>query len=80
MSAFHGFGAEGEGRRGSTIDSEQRGCYLGIPQNPGHPADRPSVTINPVSTKAGAVQVTGLPNRRCSSSICARQQTALLRA
>ena len=56
MSEFHGRDAEREGRRGSTIDSEKGGCYLGIPQNPGHPTEHPSVTINPVSTKSRAVQ------------------------
>lgn len=45
-----------EGRRGSRIDPERGGRYLGIPQNPAQPARQP-VTINPVSIKPGAVQM-----------------------
>jgi hypothetical protein len=41
MSEFHGLDAEREGRRGSTIDSEEGGGYLGIPQNPGHRPHHP---------------------------------------
>jgi hypothetical protein len=55
MTNFHRHADECEGRRGSTIDSDEGGRYLGIPQNPGHPADRPPVTINSVSTKSRAV-------------------------
>jgi len=46
---------EREGRRGARSAFDEGGRYLGIPQNPGHPAHQP-VTINPVSTKSGAEQ------------------------
>ena len=52
MSEFHRRRAESEGRRGSTIDLEEGGRYLGIPQNPGHAPHQP-VTINPVSHEIG---------------------------
>jgi hypothetical protein len=55
MSAFPRRGEESEGRRGSRIDLEEGGRYLAIPQNRGHAAHEP-LTINPVSTKSGAVQ------------------------
>ena len=56
MSEFHGRGDESEGRTGSRIDLEGGDRYLGIPQNPAHAPHQP-VTINPVSTKSGAVHV-----------------------
>jgi hypothetical protein len=67
MTEFHRRGVEHEGRRGSRIDLQEGGCYLGIPQNPGHAVHEP-VTINPVSTKSGAVHnhraaCTSRPNR-----------------
>src|SRR5262249_9804481 len=37
-----------------TLTRQEGACYLGIPQNPG-PAVHEPVTINPVSTKSGAV-------------------------
>ena len=60
MTDFHRRGVEHEGRRGSRIDLQKGGCYLGIPQNPGHAVNEP-VTINPVSTKSRAVQGTIAP-------------------
>jgi len=54
MTDFHRRGVEHQGRRGSRIDLQEGGCYLGIPQNPDHAVHEP-VTINPVSTKSGAV-------------------------
>jgi hypothetical protein len=56
MTDFHRRGVEPEGRRGSRIDLQKGGCYLGLPQNPGHAVHEP-VTINPVSTKSGAVHI-----------------------
>jgi len=56
MTDFHRPGVEHEGRRGSRIDLQEGGCYFGIPQNPGHAVHEP-VTINPVSTKSGAVHM-----------------------
>jgi len=44
-----------EGRRGSRIDLEEGGRYLGIPQI-GFADTLSLVTINPVSTNSGAVQ------------------------
>ena len=55
MSEFHPRREPSKGRRGSRIDPEEEGRYLGIPPNPSHAAHEP-VTINPVSTKSGAVQ------------------------
>jgi len=55
MSQCHRRGDESESRRGSRIDLEEGGRYLGIPSNPSHAVHEP-VTINPVSTKSGAVQ------------------------
>jgi len=55
MSEFHRCGDESKARRGARIDLEEGGRYLGIPQHPSHAAHEP-VTINPVSTKSGAVQ------------------------
>jgi 6-phosphogluconolactonase (cycloisomerase 2 family) len=45
-----------EGRRGSRIDLEEGGRYLGIPQI-GFADTLSSVTINPVSTNSGAVHL-----------------------
>jgi len=45
-----------EGRRGSRIDLEEGGRYLGIPQI-GFADTLSLVTINPVSTNSGAVQL-----------------------
>ena len=56
MSEMTSRRAETEGRRGSRIDLQEGGCYFGIPQNPGHAVHEP-VTINPVSTKSGAVHM-----------------------
>ena len=55
MSQFRANPNEHEGRRGSRIDSEEGGRYLGIPP---HHSQRThlSVTINPVSSESGAVQ------------------------
>jgi len=54
MSEFHRRADDSEGRRASRIDLQEGGRYLSIPQNLGHAAHEP-VTINPVSTKPGAV-------------------------
>src|SRR5262249_17890124 len=56
VSQFRANPNEHEGRRGSRIDSEEGGRYLGIPP---HHSQRThlSVTINPVSSESGAVQV-----------------------
>ncbi len=67
MSTFGRHGGQPEGRRGSRIDSEDGGCYLDIPQDP--PIDRPAVTIIPVSTESGAVQI--LLNRAGPSLVIA---------
>src|SRR5215510_9217992 len=55
VSQFRANPNEHEGRRGSRIDSEEGGRYLGIPP---HHSQRThlSVTINPVSSESGAVQ------------------------
>ena len=64
MSEFHRRGDESEGRRGSRSDLEGGGRYLGIPQNPAHAPHQP-VTINPVSTKSGAVQLDRRAHQPC---------------
>jgi hypothetical protein len=41
MSEFHRLAGEREGRRGSTIDSDEGGGYLGIPPKPSHRPHHP---------------------------------------
>ena len=55
MSEFGRRADWSEGRRGSRIDLEEGGRYLGIPQI-GFADTLSLVTINPVSTNSGAVQ------------------------
>jgi hypothetical protein len=56
MSEFHGLDADREGRRGSTIDSEEGVAISVFPHIPVIDLITRSVTINSVSTKSGAVQ------------------------
>ena len=56
MSEFGRRADWSEGRRGSRIDLEEGGRYLGIPQI-GFADTLSLVTINPVSTNSGAVHV-----------------------
>jgi hypothetical protein len=60
VSQFRASTDESAGRRGSRIDSEEGGRYLGIPQNHGQPA-HPSITIKPVSSESGAVHLERAP-------------------
>ena len=57
MSEFHGVDADGEDRRGSTIDSEEGVAISVSPKIPVIDLTTPSVTINLVSTKSRAVHV-----------------------
>src|SRR5262249_33884238 len=66
VSQFRANPDEREGRRGSRIDSEEGGRYLGIPPQHSQRTHR-SVTINPVSSESGAVQ-TGPASRVASGT------------